>query len=857
MVRSAGRGLEERGLTDAEATRRLIADGPNELPQEQLRSVWRQAWDVIRQPMLLLLVAAGTVNLLLAEPVDAVILLSFVLVVIGISVYQSNKTEHALVALRDLSAPRALVVRNGERARIPGREVVRGDVIVLLEGDRVPADAHVIDATNLTVDESMLTGESEPVHKPSAGDGADRATVYSGTLIVRGHGTAEVSATGSGSELGRIGSSLASIDVQPTALHREVDRLVGVVAAIGASAALVVVVVFGLTRGQWLEGVLAGIATAMAILPEEFPVVLTVFLALGAWRLSLRNVLTRTSPAIEALGSVTVVCADKTGTLTMNSMTVSELASADEVGHRRVWEASGAGLPGWARPLLDAAALASSPAAVDPMDRACRALWASRDLDTGGWTLEREYPLDESLRAMGIAWRHASGRRVLAVKGAPEVVGGRATHPAGSDIGGWVDSATSAGRRVLGVATLSLEGGLPSTIVEVLNRPDLVHLGMVALHDPVRPGVADAVSACQAAGVGVVMITGDHPRTALSVAAEVGIDVESGCITGRDIAAMSSQDLADSTVRVRVFARVLPEQKLRLVQALQASGNVVAMTGDGVNDAPALRAADIGIAMGARGTDVAREAAALVVTDDDFASITEGIRRGRGIFDNLRKAMAYIVAVHVPIAGMALLPLVDTGWPLVLLPVQLAFLELIIDPACSVVFESEGIDPAIMRHPPRPVGERVLDRRVLVVALAQGFSVLGAVTALYMAAVQRGYADDRVRSVTFVALVVSNLALIVVNRSWQLPVWRVVVERRNPTMKWILGTALAVLVAMFAVRPLREALRFGAVTWGDVALACTTAVVGVGWFEVFKVVAHQRGARVGTDGASASGASMR
>lgn len=857
MARTAERRGDERGLTAAEAERRLTVDGPNDLPRARERTLWRQASEVIRQPMLVLLVGAGTVNLLLAEPLDAAILLSFVLVVIGISVYQAHKTEHALAALRDLSAPRALVVRGGEQLRIPGREVVRGDLIVLGEGDRIPADAEVVDGTNLAIDESMLTGESVPVHKrPHQGVGAE-GVLYSGTLVVRGRGTAVVSATGASSQLGRIGSSLASIVERPTALQREVDRLVQVVAAIGALAALIVVVVFGLTRDDWLDGVLAGIATAMAILPEEFPVVLTVFLSLGAWRLSRRNVLTRTTPAIDALGSVTVVCADKTGTLTLNAMTVSDVAAVDAVGCYRLWSAGGEEFPEWGQALAHAASLASSPDAVDPTDRACRALWASLSLDVDGWTVEREYPLDESLRAMAIAWRHPDGSRLLAVKGAPEAMG-HGAGGAGRQVGDqWVERATSSGRRVLGVATLTFEGDPPATVGDALARPDLCQLGMVALRDPLRPGAAAAVAACRAAGVRVVMVTGDHPGTATAIAEEAGLDVSGGCLTGTAVEAMSPAELAERARQVGVFARILPEQKLLLVRALQANGEVVGMTGDGVNDAPALRAADVGIAMGERGTDVAREAAALVVTDDDFASIAEGIRRGRGIFDNLRKAMAYIVAVHVPVIGMALVPLLATDWPLVLLPVQLAFLELIIDPACSVVFESEGFDPAIMQHPPRPVGERVLGGRVLVVALAQGAAVLAAVLALYLAVVLRGYDDDRVRSITFASLVFSNLGLIVVNRSWRLPVWRVLVERRNPAIRWILGAALVVLAALLVVPTLRTAFGFGAVSVGDIAIAGSAAVLGVGWFEVFKLVVHPRRRRDVPDGAATARTSRR
>lgn len=851
MSHSAGRSGAANGLTTAEATARLEADGANELPQAAERSLLRQAWDVFRQPMLALLLGAGTVNLLLAEPLDAAILMSFVLVVIGISVYQAHKTEHALAALRDMSAPRALVIRDGVQVRVPGREVVRGDLMVLAEGDRVPADGVVVEAVNLAVDESMLTGESLAVHKPM-GDGGDVPRVYSGTLVVRGRGMAVVSATGPASEIGRIGTALSSIESRPSSLEREVDRLVRIVAVVGVAAAVLVVLVFGATRGDWLQGVLAGIATAMAMLPEEFPVILTVFLALGAWRLSRRNVLTRAGAAIEALGSVTVICADKTGTLTMNAMTVSDVLAVDAAGAAQRWHPDDGPPPDWGRPLVVAAALASAPASVDPMDRACRSLAEGTVEFDRGWVVDREYPLDEELRAMAIAWRDPDGRRVIAVKGSPEAVLAGMGDVANLSNGALAEAVLS-GRRVLGVSTLAIDGpsddgALPADLAEVLADPRLRRLGSVVFRDPMRPEARSAVSTLRRAGVRVVMITGDHPGTAIAIAEEVGIDVSGGCLSGVDIATMQPEALAANAATVSVFARVRPEQKLLLVRALQARGEVVAMTGDGVNDAPALRAADIGVAMGGRGTDVAREAASIVLTDDDFASISDGVRRGRGIYDNLRKAMAYVVAVHVPIVGMALLPLVAPDWPLVLLPVQLAFLELIIDPACSVVFESEGIDPSIMEHPPRPVGEPVLGRRVIGVAVAQGLAVLAATVVLYLTAVFRGYDDERVRSMAFATLVLSNLGLIVVNRSWRLPVLRVVRERRNPAMRWILVTAVALLALLLWLPPLRDAFRLGPMSLVDLGLAALGALLGVGWFEVRKVFVSRRSRSAMPDG---------
>jgi len=835
------------GISTVEAARRLASDGPNELPTAKPRRLLRQAWDVMRQPMLLLLLSAGTINFLLAEPLDGISLMSFVLVVIGISIYQEHKTENALAALRDLSSPRALVIRDGQQIRVAGRDVVRGDIALLVEGDRVPADAVLLDCVNFSVNESALTGESVPVRKAAiATDASGEAMgrpggdatpwVFSGTLVVKGRGVALVKGTGSNTELGRIGTALRTIEPERTPLQREIDRLVRVIAVVGLAAAAAVAIMYGLTRGTWLEGLLAGIATAMAMLPEEFPVVLTVFLALGAWRMSQRHVLTRRSPVIETLGSATVICVDKTGTLTMNSMAVREL-----IVDGSVHVIDDQVLPERFHPIAEFAVLASPIDPFDPMDQAFKALGDKYLADTEhlhrDWELVREYPLSEKLLAVSHVWQSPDHSHfVVAAKGAPEAIADLCHFDAQrlAELTAQVQSATANGLRVLAVASarFGLEKGLPGEQHDF----DFEYLGLAGLHDPVRPGVTDAVAECARAGVRTVMITGDYPGTAMAIAREIGLDHAAGSIMGPELQVMSDDELARRIRTVSVFARMVPEQKLQLIRALKANGEVVGMTGDGVNDAPALRAADIGIAMGARGTDVARESAALVITDDDFASIAGGIRQGRGIFDNLRKAMCYIIAVHVPIVGMSLIPIFVADWPLVLFPVLIAFLELIIDPACSIVFESEQIDPKIMEQRPRGLGEPMFDRRVLTIAALQGFSVLLAVLAVYLWAVLGGRPDDVVRSVTFATLVIGNIALILVNRSWRLPIWRTFRERRNRSLNWILAGAGALLVLVLLVPGLRDAFKLGPIGLGDWAVAIIAGFIGVAWFEVFKTV---------------------
>jgi Ca2+-transporting ATPase len=831
------------GLSAEEARDRLAADGPNELPSAKPRTWFHIALEVVREPMLLLLLAAGSVNFMLAEPVDGSILMSFVVVVMAITFYQERKTERAIEALRDLSSPRALVVRDGAQQRIAGRDVVVDDIVLLAEGDRVPADGVMIECTNLAIDESLLTGESVPVRKAECGGdfaigapgGDGTASVFSGTLVVKGQGVCLVRAIGANTELGRIGTALNRVEPERTRLQREVDRLVTRVLLAGLALCVLVVAVFGLSRGDWLQGVLAGITMAMAILPEEFPVVLTVFLALGAWRLSQRHVLVRRMPAVETLGSATVLCVDKTGTLTANRMTVSDLV-VDGEGYLVDHEP----LPERFHQIVEYGVLASPVDPFDPMDTAFKTLGQRYLADTehlhADWVLVREYPLSEHLLALSHVWRSPDGNEyVIAAKGAPEAIADLCHMPAEwlADLEDQVAEVAGRGRRVLGVARARFDasGGLPAEQHDF----DFEFIGLIGLVDPVRELVPAALCDAYAAGLRVVMITGDYPGTAASIAREIGLAPADQLLTGPELAEMNDDELAERIGGVSIFARMVPEQKLRIVRALQAGGEVVAMTGDGVNDAPALKAADIGIAMGERGTDVAREASAIVLTDDDFSSIVGAVRQGRRAYDNLRKAMAYIIAVHVPIAGMSLIPvLAGSAWPLVLLPVHIAFLELIIDPACSVVFEAEAEEPGVMTRPPRPAEEPLFSARVLVLSVLQGFSVLAAVLAVYLVTTVTGHSEPDVRGLTFATLVVGNLGLIVVNRSWTRGAVSGLTTDPNPALGWVLAGASVFLALVMTVPALQGLFGFAPFHLLDVAGVLVAGVAGVIWFEVYK-----------------------
>lgn len=831
------------GLTAAEAADRLQRDGFNELPSSRRPGLWALTRDVLREPMIGLLVAIGTTYLLLGDPKQAALLLASVFVVIGIELYQQNKTERALEALRDLSSPRALVIRDGTQQRISGREVVRGDVIVLAEGDRVAADAMLLWALNLSADESLLTGESVPVRKIAARvetemgrpGGDDLPCVYAGSLVVSGRGVAVVRATAVHTEMGRIGRALQSVEPEPGGLRQETTRLVRVFAAVGIAVCVMAALAYGALLGDWLEGTLIGLTLAISMTPEEFPVVLTVFLALGAWRMSQRRVLARRVHTIETLGAATVLCVDKTGTLTQNRMTVSRLWTE---GHMFDVAMMTTPLPEVFHALLEFAVLASQRDPFDPMERAFTQFAGEQLANTehlhNDWTLVHAYPLSPDLLALSHVWQSPDATRfVIAAKGAPEAIIDlcHLDTAAAEVVAHQASAMAMEGLRVLAIARGYFDH---STLPVQQHDFDFEFLGVIGLADPIRAAVPDAVAECYAAGVRVVMLTGDYPATARNIARQVGLRPREIVVTGAELDALTDAALRKRVRDVNVFARMVPEQKLRLVQALQANGEVVAMTGDGVNDAPALKAAHIGIAMGARGTDVAREAAALVLLDDDFSSIVAAVRMGRRIYDNLKKAMAYIFAVHVPIAGMALIPLL-LGWPLVLLPVHIVFLELIIDPACSIAFEAEPEERSVMRRPPRDSRRPMFSPQLIALGLAQGASVLAISLASFALAIHLGHDELMARSLSFTALIAGNLSLIFTNRSWS-DVFMLSFCTRNIALWLVVLGALSTLAVVLYVPSVSTLFRFGAPHLGDVALAVVAGAASVIWFEGLKLI---------------------
>ncbi|NDP22452.1 MAG: cation-translocating P-type ATPase [Paludibacter sp.] len=830
-----------QGLTQEQVNQKLFKEGYNELPSSKPKNVFQIALGVVKEPMFMLLVACGTLYLVLGDINEGLMLLGFVFVIMGIEFYQEKKTEKALDALKDLASPRALVIRSGETTRIAGRDVVTDDIIILQEGDRVPADAVVLSCTSFQADESLLTGESVPVRKREwmegdvtcAPGGDEIPYVYSGSMIIQGNAIVRVLATGMHTEIGKIGKALESVKEEPTKLKMEMGTLVKRLAFIGIGMCVFVIVIYTLTRGDLLKGFLAGITLAMAMLPEEFPVVLTVFLALGAWRMSKKKVLTRKPAAMETLGSATVLCTDKTGTLTQNKMTVTQLYNGTEflnVKPKSIFPES-------FHEIIEYGILSSQASPFDPMEKAILTigdlfLQNTEHIHTD-WVMEKEYPLSKELLAMSRLFTNTGTlEKVIAAKGAPEAIFDlcHLDNKKIAELEKAVQEMANAGLRVLGVAKGTFK---PENLPNEQHDFDFEFIGLIGLSDPIRENVPAAIAECYKAGIRVIMITGDYPVTASSIGKDIGLKNPDKYITGPEVEKMTEEQLSERIKDVNIFARVVPEQKLKIVNALKRNNEIVAMTGDGVNDAPALKAANIGIAMGEKGTDVAREASSLVLMDDNFASIVGAVKMGRRIFDNLQKALGYIFAIHVPIAGLSLIPVLFSDLPLILWPVHIVFLELIIDPACSIIFEAEKEEKNVMTRPPKDINEPFFGINKILLSCMQGVGILVICLAVYFFGLQFGYTEKAVRTMTFVTLIVSNIGVILSNRSWTSNIFTIILSP-NKAVKWVVGGAIFFLILILNIPFLIRLFQFDSVGILELTVCVLAGSSSIIWFEIYK-----------------------
>lgn len=792
------------GLTDAEITKSRFEHGANVLKAKAKRNIFQKVLHVLMEPMFLLLFGAASIYFLVGEVTDGVIMLCCVLFVSGIEFFQEQKTDKALEALNTLSAINIRVIRNGKTVVVGSEDLVVGDLVVLAEGDKIPADGVILETQGLGVNESALTGESAVVHKKLVDNSKERFKLnmcYAGCDVTNGSAVIRLTAVGSQTEYGKTGSTLDSIEKVKTPLEKQIGHLIAICTIISLTFCIIVTVVnffynSGLALGDRIvESVLSGITMAMATIPEEIPVVLTVFLAMGAWKLAQQHALTRNMKAVETLGAVTVLCTDKTGTLTQNKMAVQEIFTDS---------------PDFAK----VAALACPKTPYDPMEIAIQdyALQHGADASLYQAPLVREYLFNNEDKMMGQVW-DLDDQRLLCVKGAYETVLPLCDLPK-TQLAQIIEQAkafSSLGYRVLALAEQTKVTRFHAELEDY--RLDFV--GLIALVDPPRVGVKNSVKLCQGAGVRIIMITGDNGETAEGVARQIGLRNCSEVITGTMLEKMSDQELKERVKTTNIFARVYPDHKMRIVKALQDNHEVVAMTGDGVNDAPALKKAEIGIAMGQRGTNVAKEAADLILMDDKFSTIVDAIANGRTIYSNIKKAISYILVVHIPIILISLfVPL--AGLPLLLLPVHVVLLELIIDPTSSIVFQRLKAEANVMKRLPRPLGEPLLNFPTIARCLLQGAVIFGVVFLSYLYLIRTGAAQNLASTFAFVTLIFSNVLVVYVLQSDELALKNFFLDFKDKVIVIINVVIVAVLLLLIYI-PLFNRL-IGAVPLGPLEL---------------------------------------
>nr|WP_207704273.1 cation-translocating P-type ATPase [Enterococcus sp. 665A]MBO1341935.1 cation-translocating P-type ATPase [Enterococcus sp. 665A] len=831
------------GLTTDQVEKRLSKYGKNQLEQKKKEPFYLKVLHIILEPMFLLLVVAALIYFFLGEPQDGLIMLTFVVVIIAIEVIQEWKTDQTLNALKDLSAPRIKVIRNKQTVEILSEELVPGDLMLIEEGVKIPADGYVIKASDLRVNESSLTGEAEAVWKVLALSeenlGADywrEDYVYTGTLVTTGSATILVDKTGTQTEYGKIGKHLVTAENAPSPLDKQIGKLVKVCAIIAFIFLLLVAVVTFFNddtlafTDRIIQSVLSGITIAMAMIPEEFPVVLTIFLSMGAWRLAKKQSLIRKLPAVETMGSVSVLAVDKTGTITENRMTVTDSWVTDQAVQQRFTEIVG---------------LACETDPYDPMEIAILEYAAEHNWDKQALlsdVLITEYPFTDELKMMGHVWQK-QGRPTIAVKGSPESVLSisNLSKEEQQAVFKEIDQFAKRGLRVLAVGeqVVAAADEVPASIKDC----SLTFLGLIGLSDPPRLGIKQDILQCQRAGIKVVMITGDNGITASAIARQVGIANAEYAMTGQEIDQLNEEELAEKVTDMTIFSRVTPEHKMKIVKAFKQNDEVVAMTGDGVNDAPALKYADIGIAMGKRGSEVSREAADLILMDDNFSTIVNTIKDGRRIYDNIKKAIGYIFVIHIPIALTALFgPLLGIAQTaLFLLPTHVVLLELVIDPTCSVVLERQPSEPDNMNRPPRSRYESILSTKLLVKSVIQGLVIfIASFGAYYLSLQQAPTNDELARTMGLTVLIISNIFLVLVNSSNHLLGMQTFLQLRHDKVIWgILGGTIVVLLGLI-YSPINGFLDLAALSLPQLALCALLGMAAVCWYDVVKLVINRR-----------------
>ena len=825
-----------QGLTSEEAHRRQQQYGKNELISEKKENFFIKVLHIISEPMFMLLLVAAVIYFILGEPRDGAIMLVFVIGVISIDVIQEWKTDKTLSALKDLSSPHIKVIRDEKELIIQSSDLVPGDIMLISEGVKIPADGEIIKLSDLCVDESSLTGEVEGIWKTSVENAEPskdywrKDYCYAGTLVTQGSAYIKIDKIGAATEYGKIGTNVSAAPETPTPLQKQTGSLVKLcsIIAVVLFAAVAVITWFNIPDHKFvdrlIESILSGITLAMAMIPEEFPVILTVFLSMGAWRLAKQQSLVRRLPSVETLGAVSVLCVDKTGTITMNQMTVQDFWEVDEEN----------------MDLCEIMGLGCEIDTYDPMEKAmlsyCESIGIGQDHIFGG-DLITEYAFTNELKMMGHVWMH-DGEIVIAAKGSPESILGICVmddeqRKTAEDK---VIAMSEKGLRVIAVGMMKPDS--KEEIPAEITGCRLTLCGLMGLADPPRESVKEDIIQCTKAGVRVVMITGDNGITASSIAKKIGMPDSDNIITGDEINSMTDEELCEHVKKVSIFSRVVPEHKMRIVKALQANGEIVAMTGDGVNDAPALKYADIGIAMGKRGSEVSREAADLILMDDNFSTIVHTIRDGRRIYDNIRKAVGYVFTIHIPIAFSSLIAPIMGISPanLFLLPLHVVLLELVIDPTCSIVLERQPGETDIMDRKPRNTNDNILSAATLFKSVLQGVVIFAAsFTAYYSTLSENPNNAPLARTMGLVIIILANLFLVQVNSSERDFAAQSIKRLAKDKIMWIvsIGTIAGILLILYT--PLSGFLKLAPLSAGQLFKVFCISAASVLWYELVKL----------------------
>jgi P-type Ca2+ transporter type 2C len=800
--------------------------GKNIFQIDRNNGFFQMVWNILREPMFIMLIIACALYFILGEVKEGSLMLAAMIFVGAISVYQEVKSSKALTALNKYTQPKITAVRDGKKIIILSEDLVPGDVISLEEGDLIPADAVLINSNDLSANESIITGESLPVYKNPE---QEQNQLFQGSTINSGKGFAKITTIGNMTALGKLGKSLTSIVATKTLLQKQIGNFVKIMAASGFLVFGLIWLVNYLHSGDVIQSLLLGLTIAMSVIPEEIPVAFSSFMALGAFHMAKLGIVTRQPLTIENLGAVSVICLDKTGTITENKMEVNSMYDFD---HNLTEEVKD-DVPVQSLQLLRIARLASEREPFDAMEIAIVNAYERNNRNSNDPTnIVHEYPLGGQPPMMTHIYEY-EGRSLISGKGAPErIVRICKLELAETDrIQNVIGSMASKGLRVLGVCSADFTG---KEYPAEQDNFDWHFEGLIALYDPPKKGVKNEFDKWYAAGIKVKLITGDYKETALHIAKQVGMRLTDMVLTGDQLMAMSPAELKPATRETTVFARMFPEAKLKIIEALKENGETVCMLGDGVNDGPALKSANIGIAMGGKGTEIAREASDLILTDDRLEKVTEAIRQGRKIYFNLKKAIRYIISIHVPIIVTASVPLL-LGWsyPNIFTPIHIIFLELIMGPTCSIFFEREPVEAAIMTLPPRARSKFMFTGNELQLSLSQGAVIAIGTLSLYYYFMKRNFPIEYVRTIVFTTIIISNVFLTFVNRSFQETLFKTS-KYKNDLVPYIIGASLIFITSICFIPIVQQLFELMQIHFEDFFLCLVVSLIATMWFEVYK-----------------------